>query len=445
MQSGDGLSRRFLNLAGPNIASNLLVPLASAIDIALLGHLGSVEDLAAVALGAILFDYVFWTFGFLRMATTGLTAQTRGRDDRDGERIVAWRGLAIALAAGLAILLLRTPLRGGGFALLQGDAGLHAIAAGYFDARILGAPFTLANYVFLGWFLGREQSGRALAMSAVGHGTNIVLDWWFIGVLGLGAAGAGAATALSQVAMLGCALALAGTSLWTGARGQFLADLLDRHELGRFFSLSRDITIRTLLLVSTFAVFTNLAAAMGTMILAATAVLRQVVIVAAWFVDGYAFAVESLAGVFAGAGERESLRRTLRIATLWSLATSLVVIALAVGLPRPVLGLLTDKPELLDLAARYRWWLIPVLAFSAPAYVLDGYFLGLTDGRTLRGAMIRAVLIGFAPLAALAAWRSSADLLWLALSGFMLARSITLGLRVPATLRGQPPHGGVAG
>lgn len=431
------LSRRFLVLAGPNIASNLLVPLASAIDIALLGHLATVTDLAAVALGTVLFDYAFWSFGFLRMATTGLTAQSRGREDPAAERLVAWRGLTIALGAGISILVLQKPLRAAGFALLQGDPSLHAIAGSYYDWRILGAPFTLSNYVLLGWFLGREQSGRALAMSAVGHGTNIVLDLWFIGGLGLGAAGAGAATALSQVAMLLSAIALAGRALWprTGRRG--FSGLLDRAALGQFFSLSRDITIRTLLLVSTFAVFTNAAAAMGTAILAATAILRQVVIVAAWFIDGYAFAVESLAGVFHGSGQRRQLRSLLSISMGWALGTSLLFILLSVGLPRPVLGLLTDKTELMDLVLRYRWWLIPVLSFSAPAYILDGYFIGLTAGRTLRVAMLGSALIGFAPLAALAAWRASPDLLWLSLATFMLARTLTLGRATPSTLRAR--------
>ena len=438
MPGPESLSRRFLRLSGPNIASNLLVPLASAIDIALLGHLADVEDLAGVALGTVLFDYVFWTFGFLRMATTGLTAQARGRSDRLGEQLVAWRGLSIALAAGLAILVVHRPLGAAGFAIMQGDASLHAVANEYYRWRILGAPFTLANYALLGWFLGREQSGRALAMSAAGHGTNIVLDLWFIAGLGLGAAGAGAATALSQVAMFGSALALGGRALVPDTWGALRAQLLERAALREFFSLSRDITIRTLLLVSTFAAFTNIAAAMGTAVLAATAVLRQIVMVAAWFTDGFAFAVESLAGHFHGAGRSDQLAGMLRIAMTWSLGTTLVFVALAVGLPELVLGVFTDKPELLEIAKRYRWWLIPVLGLGAPAYVFDGYFLGLTAGRTLRIAMFWSVALGFVPLAALAMWTRNADLLWASLASFMLARTISLGMKSGATLRATP-------
>jgi len=432
------LTQRFLRLSGPNIASNLLVPLASAIDIALLGHLADVEDLAGVALGTVLFDYVFWTFGFLRMATTGLTAQARGRRDPLGEQLVAWRGLSIALAAGAAILLVHRPLGTAGFALMQGDAVLHTVANEYYRWRILGAPFTLANYALLGWFLGREQSGRALAMSAVGHGANIILDVWFIAGLGLGAAGAGAATALSQVAMFLSAVVLGGYALVPERWIDLRSGLFDRDAMREFFSLSRDITIRTLLLVSVFAAFTNIAAAMGTAVLAATAVLRQVVMVAAWFTDGFAFAVESLAGHFHGARKYDQLAGTLRIAMQWSLGMTLVFVALAVGFPGPVLGVFTDKPELLEIAERYRWWLIPVLGLGAPAYVFDGYFLGLTAGRTLRVAMIWSVMIGFVPLAGLALGTGSVDLLWASLATFMLARTVTLGIRAGATLNAAP-------
>lgn len=432
------LTRRFLRLSGPNIASNLLVPLASAIDLALLGHLADVEDLAGVALGTVLFDYVFWTFGFLRMATTGLTAQARGRADMLGEQLVAWRGLSIALAAGVSILIVHRPLGTAGFAIMQGDAALHAAAYEYYRWRILGAPFTLANYALLGWFLGREQSGRALAMSAVGHGANILLDVWFIAGLGLGAAGAGGATALSQVAMFLCALALGGKALVPERWRSLGPEIVDRDALREFFSLSRDITIRTLLLVSVFAAFTNIAAAMGTAVLAATALLRQVVMVAAWFIDGFAFAVESLAGHFHGARRFDQLTGTLRIAMNWSLGTTLVFVVLAVGFPGPVLGIFTDKPELLELAERYRWWLIPVLGLGAPAYVLDGYFLGLTAGRILRVAMIWSVAIGFVPVAALALGLRNMDLLWAALATFMLARTVTLGMKTGATLRAAP-------
>jgi MATE family multidrug resistance protein len=231
-----------------------------------------------------------------------------------------------------------------------------------------------------------------------------------------------------------CALGLGGRAIFVAAPGSTRRALVDGHALAEFFSLSRDITIRTLLLVSTFAVFTNLAAAMGTVVLAATAILRQVVLIAAWFTDGFAFAVESLAGVFHGARRPDRLGATLRISMGWALGTTAVFLVLCIVFPRASLGLLTDKPDLLELASRYRWWLVPVLGLGAPAYVLDGYFLGLTRGRDLRVAMFWSVLLGFAPAAVVAGFSGNVDWLWAALAAFMLARTVTLGLKTPATL-----------
>ncbi len=436
MNEGDRkLNRRFLDLAVPNILSNLLVPLASAVDVALLGHLASIADLAGVALATVLFDYVLWTFGFLRMATTGLTAQARGRLDVEAEHLVLLRGLSLALAVGLALVILQWPLREIGFLVLRGGEDLKLAGRAYFDARIWGAPFTLANYALIGWLLGQERARAALLLSAVAHGSNVILDFWFLAHLGWGAAGAGAATALSQCAAFAVGLVCVREALRPPALRRRLPRLAEPEALRAFFGLGADITVRTLLLISTFAVFTNLAATMGTVVLAATTVLRQVVMIVAWFIDGYAFAVESLAGVFRGAGDLGALRRTLRLAFAWGVGTAAFFAAGIAVAPRPLLSILTDHPPVLAVLDRTAWWLIPVLLLSAPAYVLDGYFLGVTEGATLRRAMLASTLVGFVPLAAVAAARSSVDLLWLALSAFMLARTWTLGRALSPSLQ----------
>lgn len=435
MTAVPGLHGRFLRLSGPNILANLLVPLASTIDVALLGRLATVDDLAGVALSIVLFDVFLWGFGFLRMATTGLTAQARGRGDVDEERTLALRGVALGLLAGTLVLAVHVPLRELGFLALQGPPETETAARAYFDARILGAPFVLANYAWLGWLLGREQSGRTLLVSAVGHGANIGFNVWFIAGMGLGAQGAGYGTALSQVLMFFVALSLAAPSLpWSAVRA-LVPRLRDTRALRGFFSLGADITVRTLLLVGTFAVFTNVAATMGAVALAATAILRQVVMIAAWFVDGFAFAVESLVGVFAGARDPVALRAVLRLATLWGVGVSVVAAAACVAFPEALLGALVDDPEVMASLRATVGWLVPVLVLSAPAYVLDGFFLGMTSGAILRRAMVWSCAIGFAPWAAIAAVTDSLHALWAALALFMLARTVTLGWRVGPALR----------
>lgn len=429
------LGRRFTRLAVPNILSNLTVPLAGLVDTAILGHLPDIRQLAGVSLGTVLFDYLFWGFGFLRMATTGLTAQEVGRRDRVAELQVALRGWVIAFAAGALLLLLHDPLRELGFALLAGGSGVQEAGRAYFDARIWGAPATLANFAFLGWFLGREQSRRALWIAVLGNGANVLLDWWFIVGLGWASAGAGYATALAQYLMLVASVAVTLREIPLARWREATPGLLDRAALARYFQLSGDITVRTLALISTFALFTNFAAAMGAVTLAATAVLRQVVNLAAFFIDGYAFATESLAGIFAGSGDPARLRRLLRLASLWGVGTGLAFAVAFLAAPGPLFSLLTDHPEALASIAKHRWWLLAVLLPGALAYILDGYFLGLTEGRILRWGMLASFALGFLPFGLWARATGSSQLLWLALALFMVARVLSLAPFVPPTLR----------
>jgi MATE family multidrug resistance protein len=428
------LSRRFWRLASLNILSNLMVPLAGLVDMALLGHLGQIRYLAGVALGAILFDYVYWTFGFLRMGTTGMTAQAVGRENADEVAAVALRGMALALGLGILILALQKPLSLFGFWVLQGDAGVKAAGLSYFAARIWGAPAVLVNFVLLGWFLGREQARRVLVMSIVGNLSNVILDFYFVAYLHMSAGGVGAASAIAQYLMLISALVFALKDLPFHRIRRVIPLCLSMEGLRATFSLNNDILVRTLALISVFALFTNIASAMGAVVLAATAVVKQVVTLAAFFIDGYAFATESLAGIFEGGADRRRLRRLLSMSALWSAVTGLLFAAGFMLFPA-LFRLLTDHGEVLSQVNAMKSWLLPVLGVGSIAYALDGYFIGLVRGRILRTAMVLSALVGFAPLAWFAYRAQNIQLLWLALSTFMLARVLSLAIFVPSTLR----------
>ncbi len=434
VQGSPSLARRFWRLSVFNIASNLMVPLAGLVDMALLGHLAEIRHLAGVALGALLFDYVYWSFGFLRMGTTGLTAQAMGREDEPEVQATVWRGVVLALIVASLILLLRGPIETLGFRLLQGSEAVEASGSAYFRARVWGAPATLMNFVFLGWFLGREQAGRALVVSIVGNLANVVLDYLFIVHFGWSAAGAGAATALSQYLMLALALSYAWPELDLRGLRHRAREILSGTELRQSVTLNRDILVRTLALISVFAFFTNIASTMGTLALAATAIVKQVVTLAAFIIDGFAFATESLAGIFDGAGKRTELRRLLRMSMAWSFLTGLLFAAGFVFLP-DIYRVLTHHSEVLDLVEELNPWLFPVLALGSLAYALDGYFIGLVRGKILSRAMLASAILGFAPLAWLAWRQQDLHLLWLALALFMLTRVISLLVCVPGTLR----------
>ncbi len=426
------LRARFFNLAVPNILSNLMVPLAGMVDLAILGHLDEIQHLAGVALGAILFDYVYWSLGFLRMSTTGLVAQATGRSEPDEALRIALRGAALALTLGLVILAVRAPFRELGFSLLSGTAEVEASGRDYFDGRIWGAPATLLNLVFLGWFLGREQSRKALMLAMVGSLSNVVLDYFLIVRVGWASYGAGVATALSQYLTLLLALSLAAPELKRRLRAS-LRGVLEPSAVRRLFSLNNDIFVRTLALVSTFAVFMNVASGLGTVALASTAVLKNVVTLSAYFLDGFAYAAESLAGIYHGAGRRGQQRQLLRLATISSVLTALAT-AVAFNIFPQLLGVITDHVEVLEHMNRYVAWLYPVLLFGAVAFALDGYFIGLTAGRALMVSTVIATAVGFLPLAWWASRQGNLHMLWLAMSMFMLARAVTLALRVPGTL-----------
>lgn len=443
MPARSSLRGRFLRLTALNVLANLSVPLAGLVDTGMLGHLEDIRFLGGVALGTVVFDFVYWSFGFLRMGTTGLTAQALGRKDRRELDLVLYRSLTLAAFLAAALVVLQVPIREAAFALLQGEQSVEAAGRAYFGARIWAAPATLANFALLGWFLGREESGRALAMTLTANGVNVALDYLFILRLGWGAVGAGAATALSQYAMLGVAVALwrrVGRSTpWSWRT------VTERRELRYLLTLNRDILIRTAFLVSTFAAFTSLSAAMGTVTLAANTILVKLFYLVAFGVDGAAFATESLAGILRGQGNRAGLGRLVRLALTAGLLFPLPF-ALAISFaPGALYGLLTDHTEVVTLATAYGWWLLPVLFLGAVAFIYDGLFLGLTAGGALRNAMALSALVGFLPLALVAHHTGNNHLLWASMALFMGARALTL--EIPRrVLMGQafPPRAAAA-
>jgi MATE family multidrug resistance protein len=434
------LRRRFLKLTGINILTNLTVPLAGLVDTALLGHLADIRFLAGVALATLVFDYLYWSFGFLRMGTTGTAAQAVGR--REGAEVyrVLYRSLVVAGGLGVAILALQVPLRELGFLVLSGTPGVEAAGRAYFDARIWGAPATLANFAFLGWYLGREESGRALAMSATANLVNLVLDWVLIVELGMAAAGAGLATMLSQWAQLAVALwlfrrarrddAAAATApgRWPAMPGWASRQVFDRVRFAALFRLNRDILVRTLCLITAFAVFLDFSALLGTAVLAANAILVRLLNLAAYAIDGVAFATESLAGIFQGAGDRARLRRLTRLALAAGATFAAAFVAGVLVARGPLLALLTSHADIAARAAAALPWLAPVILVGSLAYVYDGLFLGLTAGRALRNSMLLSTLAVFLPVAWGALALASNAVLWLALILFMIARAGTLAL-----------------
>jgi MATE family multidrug resistance protein len=470
---------RFLQLSAVNVLANLMVPLAGLVDTAFLGHLADIKHLVGVAIATVLFNYIYWTFGFLRMGTTGLTAQAVGRGEPREVLLVGLRNSLLALGLGTLILILQYPLRELGFSLLSATAAVKLSGQMYYNALIWGAPATLLNFVLLGWFLGRSQGQQVFWLSVVGNLANIILDYFFINKFGWESAGAGAATAISQYLMMGAGLGLIAfeSSSSSGNSGVLahvnfpkFSQLWEVAALKATVSLNRDILVRTLLMVSSFAVFTNLGAGMGTIVLATNTLILQIINLSAYFIDGIAFATESFAGTFYGQGKQAEIN-SLEINSLeinssqtnqvnanqvninqsqsellqliWVAGGLSLVLGLTIALPvilfpLPIFSVLTKHLEVLEQIPNYVLWLLPILSFGSLAYMLDGYFIGLTAGKVLLRSALIASLVGFAPVA-FWAWQSqNPHLLWLALTLFMAGRVLPMAIAIPPTLVGSP-------
>ena len=427
--------RGFGRLAIANIVSNLMVPLAGLIDTAFLGHLADIRHLAGVALATVLFNVIYWSFGFLRMGTSGLVAQAVGRGDPAEQWRVGLRGLSIALVLGLTILLLQTPLRLVGFAILRAEPTVLESGLAFYQGRILGAPAVRMNYVLLGWFLGMGRGRRVFVLAVVGNGTNILLDYWMIVRLGWESYGAGLATALSQYTMLLLGMLLLVRSLPWRQIWQQCSTLWSRQAVGSLFRLNRDIMVRSWALLLSFSLFTNISGVMGTETLAVNTLMLQALMLVSNFLDGIAFATETYAGQFYGQGDRSRLRALATVGGGISLGLGMGVAIAFITFPQSIFGLLTDHQAVLTQLDRYVLWLLPLFSFGAISFMFDGYFLGLTASHILRNSTVRATLFGFAPLAAIAYALRSPHLLWLAMIGFMAIRALTLVRAVPASLK----------
>ncbi len=418
-----------LRVAIPVVLSGLSTPLIGLIDTAAVGQLGDAKYIGAVALGTLIFTFLYWAFGFLRMGTTGLTAQAFGAENGVEIRACLGRALLIALAAGTGLILLQVPLEFAAFTLVGAEADAEALARTYFDIRIWSAPFALANFALLGWFIGLQRMRTALALQLFLNGMNAGLDALFVFVFEMGVAGIAYGTLIAEVSAALAGLLLATRVLKSMPGGWDLAALKDKAALTRTIAVNRDIMIRTLLLLFAFAFFTAQSAGHGNEVLAANTILMQFVSFAAYFLDGFAFAAEALVGEALGAKRREAFARAVKLSTLWAAGISLLLSAgFALGGPF-FIALLTTAEPVRALAGTYLVWAAVLPIASVWCYQLDGIFIGATRTGEMRNAAIFSLAVF------LACWWLFQPLgnhgLWAAFTLFALMRALSLAVYYP--------------
>ncbi len=419
------IDRRLWALAWPMMLTNLTVPLLGLVDTAVLGHLDSPRYLGAVAVGANLFSILYWTFGFMRMGTTGLAAQAWGKRDPFAQVALLLRSVLLAVTIGLLLILCHSPLIALGLNLMNPSPEVAGLAAEYAAIRIWSAPAVLCQYTLVGWLIGTQFPRGPMVMLIVANGLNIVLDVLFVTVLGWNSRGVALATVIAEygAAALGFAIVLRrlpeGQRLTRALFGR-LADYLTILRVNRY------IMVRTIALLLVLAFFTAQGARQGDTILAANAVLLTFLLVISNALDGFANAAEALIGEAVGRGSRHRFRAVFRTALRWSLwGALLLTVAFVLG-GELLIAALTGIESVRTTAALYLpWlWLLPMTAVWG--FLLDGVFIGATRTRDMQNTMLFSALAVFLPAWWLTTgWGNHG--LWFSLLMLMLARALSMG------------------
>ncbi|MEX5384106.1 MATE family efflux transporter DinF [Cronobacter muytjensii] len=412
-------------LALPMIFSNITVPLLGLVDTAVIGHLDSPVYLGGVAVGATATSFLFMLLLFLRMSTTGLTAQAFGARAPAALARALVQPMALALLAGTLIIALREPLIALALHITGGSDAVLTQARRFLEIRWLSAPASLANLVLLGWLLGVQYARAPVILLVVGNLLNIVLDLWFVMGLGLNVQGAALATAIAEYAALGIGLIMAVRVL--RLRGITLAMLKTawRGGIGRLLALNRDIMLRSLLLQLCFASVTVFGARLGSDIVAVNALLMTLLTFTAYALDGFAYAVEAHAGQAFGAKDKSQLHSVWRAACRQAGMVALAFALLYAIAGQQIVSLLTSLPSLQALAQPYLFWQVILPVVGVWCYLLDGMFIGATRGAEMRNSMAVAAL-GFG-LTLLTLPSLGNHGLWLALTVFLALRGLSLG------------------
>lgn len=425
--------RRVWALAGPIIISNISVPLVGAVDTAVVGHLPEPDSIGAVALGALIFSFLFWGFGFLRMGTTGFVARAYGANDQQALSDTLLRVLLLAVVLGVAVISLSYPLINFALYLLESTDQIEALTASYAKIRIWSAPATLSIYVFTGVFIGLHNMRHVFVLQLVMNITNVLLDLLFVLGFDMGVEGVALATLIAEYLAAFLGLWLLRHRLAMAYHQLNWGRLLERSAILALLKANGDIFIRTLCLVFSFGYFTAQSAGMGEVILAANSILLHLQSILAYALDGFAHAAEALTGSAYGAGKQREFRRAVKLTTIWGLIIALLISLGYWLLGDFILGLFTNIDSVLSTATIYLPWTIVAPLVSIWSFQLDGIFIGTGYTREMRNAMIVSML-GYLVLVTLLTPGLGNHGLFLALSLFMLIRALSLGFYYPRIL-----------
>ncbi len=421
-------------MAWPIILANVTVPLLGAVDTAVVGHLPEPYYIGAVAIGAMLFNYIYHLFNCLRMGTTGPTAQARGAGDHAEVRAMIGRALLLAGVIGGVIVTLQLPIIAFAFWVIDASAQVEHFAREYFLIRVWSMPAVLGSYAIIGWFYGLRNVRTPLVIQVFVNCLNIVLAVVFVFGFGWGVPGVATASLIAEYA----GLLLGLYSVWLTLRDMpddgRRARLLDPAQLKRMVAINGDIVLRTICVVSVLGFFMAKSAELGDVQLAANQVLHHFLVFTSYALDGVAHAAEAILGESVGRRDRAAFMHDRRVVFLWSGVVGLINIAIYAVAGHAIIDLMTSIPEVRAAAMSYLWWPVLMPLASVWAYTYDGVYLAATRTRIMRNTMIASFAVFLTLIYTLLPWLGNAGL-WIAVGGFLAGRGVLLHLFFPRVLR----------
>ena len=384
------MNKKILQLAIPSIVSNITVPLLGLIDVAIVGHLGSAAYIGAIAVGGMLFNIIYWLFGFLRMGTSGMTWQAFGQRDLKEVTRVLLRAVGVGLFIALCLLLLQYPIRKIAFLLIDATPEVRELATVYFNICVWGAPAVLGLYGFAGWFIGMQNSRFPMFIAITQNVVNIVASLSFVYLLDMKIEGVALGTLIAQYAGLFMA-----SLLWLRYYGRLKIafrwrEIIGKTAMKRFFQVNSDIFFRTLCLVAVTTFFTSTGARQGDVVLAVNTLLMQLFTLFSYIMDGFAYAGEAMTGRYIGARNNTGLQRMIRLLFRWGWGLSLSFTILYMIGGQDFLGLLTNDTTVINAAGSYYYWVLAIPLAGFAAFLWDGILIGATATRLMLYSMLVA-------------------------------------------------------
>jgi len=422
------MNREILRLAVPNILTNLTVPLVSLVDLGLMGRMPSAAYILAIGFGTLIFNFLYWAFGFLRMATTGMVAQVFGKDDQTELLNILFRGVLIAVSIGLILILFQKPLFYLANLLIQAKAEAVIPLKRYFFYRIYAAPATISIYVLSGWLLGIQDARSVLFISILINGLNAFLSYYFVKRLAMDVDGVALGTVIAQYAGLVLAVSIAFFKHQIKPSLLMYRSFFDFDSWKKFMKLNSDLFIRTLSLILVMSFFKTKAGNIGLILGAANMLLFEFISLTSYGIDGFAFAAEALCGKYYGKNNYAQFTKAVRFSLLWGIGLSILLTLLFFFFGKHLLTLMTDKEELIQTALIYLPWLVLAPLINGFAFIWDGIYIGTTSTAAMRKSMLIAAFLIFLPAFYGFEFLFQNHGIWLAFSIFMVSRGVILSL-----------------